>query len=151
MKKPIIKSALTIICVLYAVTMLNIAFAAYSIPKEYEPNNTPFTNEKIKYETNSADVITNMILQIIAGGLLYFAAPVAIISIGMAAFTITIYGNEPDKLGNGEKHLTWAIIGLIIIILSYSAVRLVIGFTLQAGTPPAGSTEQAAPAAPISK
>ncbi|MFA5947957.1 MAG: hypothetical protein WC806_03225 [Candidatus Gracilibacteria bacterium] len=137
-KKNLIKSALTIICVLYAITILNIAFAAYGIPQEYKPNNAVLNIDPLQDTAQS----TNLILQTIAGALLYFAAPVAIISIGMAAFTITIYGNEPDKLGNGKKHLIWTIIGLIIIMLSYSAVRIVIDFTLQAGTPP--KTEQPA-------
>lgn len=108
---------------------------AYTIDPTYAPDNTPFTLEE-NTKTKGAESSTVLILQIIAGALLYFAAPLAIILIGFNAFNMVMYGAESEKLEQSKKGLTWAAIGLLAIILSYSITRAVIGFVIQAAQPP---------------
>lgn len=103
--------------------------SAYAVPSEFKPKNAPTYSMDFSTKT-SPDTVTNILLQTIAGALLMFAAPIAVISIVMAAFTITANGADSEKVAEGKKHLTWAIIGLIAIILSYATIRYVIDFTI---------------------
>jgi len=105
--------------------------SAYQIDPSYRPQNAPFSlKEEITQQ--GAQSATIIILQIIAGALLYFAAPIAVIVIAMGGFNIVIYGAEQEKLEQGKKQLTWAIIGLFCVILSYSIVRIILEFVLRA-------------------
>lgn len=98
---------------------------AYQIDPSYRPSNAPFAlNEEIK--TKGASGATVLVLQIIAGALLYFAVPVGVIMIVMAGSSMVIFGAEQEKLDAAKKHLTWSIIGLVLIILSYSLVKIII-------------------------
>ncbi|OGJ42778.1 hypothetical protein A3B60_02210 [Candidatus Peregrinibacteria bacterium RIFCSPLOWO2_01_FULL_39_12] len=105
--------------------------SAYQIDPSYRPQNAPFSlKEEITQQ--GAQSATIIILQTIAGALLYFAAPIAVIVIAMGGFNIVIYGAEQEKLEQGKKQLTWAIIGLFCVILSYSIVRIILEFVLRA-------------------
>jgi len=124
MFKKIILSLITFVFI-----ALNIqATYAYAISPEYKPINAP--GYGVDYNAESSALmtrsLTNAILQTIAGALLYFAAPVAVFSIAQSAFTITMSGADTEKLGQGKKHLTWAIIGLVTIIFSFSVVKILI-------------------------
>lgn len=103
---------------------------AYQIDPSYRPSNAPFDlSDEIKEQ--KAEGATILILQIIAGALLYFATPIATIMIAWAAFTMVTSGTEQEKLEQSKKHLTWAILGLVLILLSYSLVRIVISLALK--------------------
>ena len=97
----------------------------YSIPKQYQPSNTPFALDFELNDSTNPETPLILILQIIAGTLLYIAAPLAVISIVMAAFTMVSSTGTPEKIETGKKHLKWAIIGLMIIIFSYAIVKAV--------------------------
>jgi len=106
--------------------------SAYQLEEKYKPANAP-SFLKAEDKNKPADQITVIVLQTIAGAMLYFAAPVAVILIVMAAFTITSAAGETEKIDQGKKHLTWAIIGLLIVILSYSIARYAISMIIKAG------------------
>jgi len=106
---------------------------AYTIPGEFRPINEPFDIGD-ELETTGAAGGTIVVLQIIAGGLLYFASPVAVIFIVVSAFTMVTGGADSEKIEQSKKSLTWAVIGLLVIILSYSIVRAVISTTLKAAS-----------------
>lgn len=110
---------------------------AYTIDPTYAPDNTPFTLEE-NTKARGAENSTVIILQIIAGALLYFAAPIAIIMISFNAFNMVMFGAESEKLEQSKKGLTWAALGLLAIILSYSITRAIIGFVINAAQPPTG-------------
>lgn len=114
---------------------------AYQLDTKYKPANAP-SFIKATDANKPADQIAVIVLQTLAGAMLYFAAPVAVILIVMAAFTITSAAGETEKIDQGKKHLTWAIIGLLLIILSYSTARYVILMIIRAGenSEPAGGT-----------
>lgn len=122
----------------------------YGVPDEFRPINAPL-GKLVENKATPAKDLTNTLLQIVAGTLLYFAGPVAIFSIVQAAFTITSSGAETEKLEQGKKHLTWAIIGLIAVIFSFSIVKMIITFAVGTGNYATTTTTQAAPAAPAGK
>ena len=125
MKKRFLKIALIIGLLLATTSVAH----AYEINQEFRPQNLPFG---FKYSGNTPETNTILILQIISGALLYFAAPVAVIMIAAAGWSMIAGGAETDKVDQAKKNLTWSVVGLAIIILSYSLVRAVINFILQA-------------------
>lgn len=128
MKKKILTTLVlsTILAVLLSVTV-----QAYQIDPSFRPINSPFD---LNYGSDTSKTI--LILQILSGALLYFAAPVAIILIIIGALQIVIGGAESDKIDAGKKHITWSVIGLLVIILSYSIVRTIINFVLKSAQTP---------------
>ncbi len=48
------------------------------------------------------------------------------------AFGIISAAGSEEKLGQHKKGLTWAIVGLLLIILSYSIIRFIISVPFQA-------------------
>ena len=108
--------------------MLNLFAAtvsAYQIDPSYQPINSPFSLKDDIKDKGSAGALV-VVLQMIASGLLYFAAPIAIIMLGFGAFNMVSGSGESEKIDQAKKHLTWSLIGLIVIILSYSIVKIVI-------------------------
>ena len=103
----------------------------YSIPEQYRPDNTPFALNFEKNDTSTPESPLILILQIISGTLLYIAAPLAIISIVMAAFTIVSSAGVAEKMETGKKHLKWAILGLFLIIFSYAIVKTIISIAFE--------------------
>ncbi|MFA7685392.1 MAG: pilin [Candidatus Gracilibacteria bacterium] len=141
---------LILITTILTIILANVQMAhGYGVPDKYRPINAPLgslvSEDKIK--TDDAKTLTNNLLQIIAGTLLYFAAPIGVIMIVMAAFTITYSGADTEKLEQGKKHLTWAIIGLVTVIFSFSVVKIIITFVVDTGNY-ATTTLQQTPAAP---
>ena len=122
---------------------LDLIAHAYSIPSTYKPGNEPLD---LNYNHGSiqGSFATILILQVIAGGLLYFAAPIAVIMIAMGAFQMVTGGAESEQLEQSKKHLTWTMIGLVVIILSYSIVKFAITFVMDSANPPP-STNTAQP------
>ena len=105
---------------------------AYTIDPDFRPQNEPLNiNEQIEQDGAAGGAI--LILQIITGGLLYFAAPLAIVMIATTAFNMAMGSDDPEKMETGKKHLTWLAIGLLIITLSYSIVRFAIDLIQGAG------------------
>jgi hypothetical protein len=145
MFKKFILSLLTFIFI-----TLNIQAAySYAIPKDYQPVNSP--GYGVDYSASGKYASTGMtivVLQTIAGALLYFAAPIAVFSIAQSAFTITMSGADTEKLGQGKKHLTWAIIGLVTIIFSFSIVKIMLTTVTGIGN---YASEITAPPAPAPK
>lgn len=106
----------------------------YAIENKYKPINAP--GYQIDYEGSTSDTATGMtivILRTLAGALLYFAAPIAVFSIAQSAFTMAMSGADTEKLEQSKKHLTWAILGLLTIILSFSIVKAIISSAVGIG------------------
>jgi outer membrane murein-binding lipoprotein Lpp len=103
-----------------------------TIEPSYRPINMPlglgaeFTGQNLKPVQ-----IFVLILQIIAGGLLYFAAPIAVIMLVLASSMLIIGGSETEKVDQAKKNITWIIVGLLAIIFSYSIVRILIELILR--------------------
>lgn len=101
---------------------LNNQNPVFAIDPSFKPINTPFHVDK------GADPAGSFIriLQIIAGGLLYFAAPLAVILITITGLEMNVYGADSEKSEQAKKSITWLIVGLVLIMLSYSLVKFII-------------------------
>ena len=86
--------------------------------------NSPFTNKDALVNSADAPGLAVKIIRI----LLYFAGIVAVIMAIIGGYRVmTAQGNEAQA-ASGRKTLTNAIIGLIIVILSYIIIQAVINF-----------------------
>lgn len=128
MKKIILKISTLALLSYISVLILS----GFGIDPSFRPINEPFDLQESIGEggVEGATSGTVVILQLIAGGLLYFAAPIAVIMIVISAFQMVIGSAESDSVGEAKSALTWSIIGLLVIILSYSAVRAIINFAI---------------------
>jgi len=132
MKKILTKILFSTFVLLSLTTVVN---AQTAIDSDYMPDNTPYAVDFEEEAANkeigaSPEMATISILQILAGGLLYFAGPVAVILIVINAFNMATGGADSEKLEQAKKGLTWTLIGLLLIILSYSIVKTVIKTTV---------------------
>lgn len=73
--------------------------------------------------------ITNFNLNTIIGNLLGFAWPIIVVSVIVLfiaiAFEFINAGGEPAKVGQARLHLIWAMVGVVLILLSFSIVAIV--------------------------
>jgi hypothetical protein len=124
------KKLIKLIFVLIALSTTKLVALAYQIPPEYRPENQPFgfAAEIPGGEGSVVGII--IILQMLQGGLLYFASPIAIIAIVYAGLQMIINGSS-EGFTKAKLIVTWAIAGLLVIILSYSIVRITITLLLE--------------------
>ena len=59
--------------------------------------------------------------------ILGFLGLIAVGFIVYAGLLMVTAGGDDDAIGNGKKIITWAAIGIVIILLSYGIVNVVIG------------------------
>jgi hypothetical protein len=109
--------------------------------------------------TSSRAAVGNIVLQLIAGSLIYAAGPVAVLMIAIGGFRYVISHGDQTQMESAKKTITWAIIGLIVIIFSYAIVTNIIkiaentgnqntqtsGQTSNAPTPPTPSNQSNPP------
>jgi hypothetical protein len=76
------------------------------------------TDQGQKLQQNVLPTITNIVVSITGGLALLF-----VIISGIQI--LTAYGNE-EKIGEAKKTFTWALIGLLISILSYAIVQIIV-------------------------
>lgn len=116
-----------------AIVLTKLSAFAYQIPSEYRPENQPFgfTDTYIQPGEKAVNGII-LILQVIEGGLLYFAAPLGVIVIAYAGLQMIIDGTG-EGFATGKKTIIWGLGGLLAIILSYSIVRIAITLLLEFG------------------
>lgn len=122
---------LRIFTILLTATLAGILFAytahaVYTISDTLRPDNMPLQID-IDADMSGEDYL-RIILQIVAGALLYLAAPIAVIAITMSGFNMVAYSSSEEKVGEAKKHLTWSIIGLALVIFSYSLIKMIITF-----------------------
>lgn len=128
------KTLITIGMIIFSILLLGSAVHAYTINQDLKPINEPFDiGSQIEGEGKDAASGTILILNILAGALLYFAAPIAIILIAFAGVDLIMGGADSEKVTQAKKNLTWTLIGLGLIILSYSIVRILIEWISGAG------------------
>lgn len=130
MLKKILISLILSLSVLNTGSMLA---SAYQIDPSYRPGGEPFALES-EIKERGASGATVILLQVIGSALLYFAAPLAVIMIVWSGSNMVMNGTEQEKVEGAKKHLQWSIIGLVAIILSYSAVKVLITFLLRAAS-----------------
>lgn len=99
------------------------------------PQNPEGENEGMYLGKNFLPLLTQTIIAL-AGGMAFLFIIIGGIQI------LTAYGND-EKIGNAKKTITYAIVGLLIAILSYAIVSIISGIQIgpqsQQGQPGAGS------------
>lgn len=121
------KTLRTLLIVALIVCAHAIVAHAYQIDEAYRPANAPFTTDE---SDAKGSLIT--ILQIISGGLLYFAAPLAIVMLTFIGIDMNLGGADSEKIEQSKKNLTWILAGLFLIIISYTFVRAILTIIVQA-------------------
>jgi hypothetical protein len=116
---------------------------AYEIDPSFRPRNAPLALDK-ELDTKNIDNkeerekvpvnATILVLQILSGAMLYFAAPLAVIFLALAGLNMVVNSSEPEKLDESKKNITWTIAGLLLIILSYSVVRIVLTIVISSAS-----------------
>jgi hypothetical protein len=129
------KTLITLWVLITMVIMSGATFAAYTIPQEFAPSNTPFANNFDPKSDPTGNA--NIVLQTLASALLYFAAPVTIAMLVFTGIGMIMGGADSEKQEAGKKQVQWALLGLLAIMLSYSIVRAAIFFALSSVQQPA--------------
>jgi len=80
----------------------------------------------VKYEGATAEDTVNQFLLHTADVLLYFAASIAVLALVVGAFHLVKGRGNEDAVSEAKTTILWSIIGLFIVIFSYSLVRTVI-------------------------
>lgn len=132
MKKLFISIAFLI--VLFS-TNLTPAYAVQKLDDAFLPKGLPTLSGKIDeapLDINEARVLlTQRIVNIVTGS----AAIVATYFIINSGFMLVISGGNDDKLGPAKKGLTWAILGLLAILIAYPILSFIIKLALTAEDP----------------
>jgi len=110
----LIKQALNAMTVC-GVTVLSIVNAKAAL---IDPNDQPT-------DVMSGDFRTNVIS--IINYILGFLGLITVAFIIYAGFLMVTAGGEDESLSKGKKIITWAGIGIIIILLSYAIVNVIVG------------------------
>lgn len=118
------------------------AFAAGIDPK-YRPDNTPTITENPQDETNvNVEQARAKLTFRIVNAVLGIAGVVAIFFIINNAWFMIISAGKEEAVTQRKKGLTWALVGLLFIILSYSIIRFIIQIPFQAQEEPKQETQQ---------
>ncbi|MCC6643702.1 hypothetical protein IT411_03045 [Candidatus Peregrinibacteria bacterium] len=119
--------------------------AVVTLDNSYKPDNSPgvlIDAESMKGTSGSA-VFANFLLQMLAGGLITIAAPVAVVIIAIAGLIATVSHGNDALISKAKKIITWTVIGLIVIIFSWIIVQTAITIVQQAS--PGAQTNQQQP------
>jgi hypothetical protein len=115
-----------IVCALIPLTCLAQVKMDPDLRPEYATSITPQDN------ANPATVV-NIILQLIAGSLIYAAGPIAVFMIALSGVNyITSHGDQ-NKMEEAKKTLMWAVIGLGVILISFALVSHLIRISTTGG------------------
>lgn len=117
-----------------------------------KPDNSPgvVVNPETLKSAGAETAFANYMLQVLAGGLITVAAPVAVIIIAISGLFAVVSHGDQKLIDRAQKTLTWAVIGLIVIIFAWVIVRTTIEVVLSVNNAPGSTTGQqsSTPAAP---
>lgn len=127
MNKGILKLVIIIIGLLIPLSLAfasnNNLLAQVELRKDLKPSYAvSITPEK----GTSTAAIANIVLQLIAGSLIYAAGPIAIFMIALGGLRYVVSHGDQTQMEEAKKTITWAVVGLAIIIVSWAAVTAVI-------------------------
>ncbi len=129
-------------------TLLTATIPAALAQVSLDPNLHPEYAPVVVIQGGTSADYGNYFLQLIAGGLLYLAAPVAILIIAISGLRYVTSHGDQNALEGAKKTLEWAIIGLLVIMLAYGIVRVVISTVLTTPTAQQTTTQQTTPSTP---
>ena len=101
---------------------------------QIDPNlKPPFAANITSPEGNTASV-ANIILQLIAGSLIYAAGPIAVLMLAVGGFRYVTSHGDQNQMEGAKKTIIWAIIGLLVIIVSFAIIVNIINIAGTTGT-----------------
>jgi len=120
------------------------ANAVYGIPNVKSSKEMPFEKEirertenlkKGEFGDEAAVESMSIILEKVINGILYIAAPVAIIFIAYGGLSYITAMGKQEGLDAAKKTIVWGMLGLLLIIMSYGIVRLIISMATSIPSP----------------
>jgi hypothetical protein len=72
------------------------------------------------------ETIGNAIFRLIAGSLIFVAAPIAVLLIAIGGLRYVISRGDQTQMDNAKKNITYPIIGLLVIAISWAIVTNII-------------------------
>lgn len=130
-----------------ALAFAPVAFAQVSLDPNYFPQGAATISGKTPGESASEknnEFARSVFTRNIVGAILGIAGVVAIFSILNNAWFLVASGGREEVITQHKKGLMWAVIGLILIILSYSIIRFIISIPFQANEAPPAAQQQPA-------
>lgn len=121
-------------------TALNTVYAeGVSIPGNLRPRGLPTIDISEPDSGNNAAIyseskVRGLLIMQFTSVLLSAAGVVSILFIVWNGYSMILAAGKEEKLTEAKKGLTWAIIGLILVILSYSIIRFIIATPFIAST-----------------
>lgn len=133
----------TIIIVLFFMTIPVASAAGVQIDPSYHPQNAPtITGEAAETEKNlTVEQARVQFFARIINVILGIVGIIAVFSLINNAWWMTASAGQEEALTQHKKGLKWAVIGLILVILSYSIMRWIVSITWQAHETPTATTE----------
>ncbi len=135
-KKIILQLALVILTIVMPLVMSSHSqnqhvMARITLPADLKPDQAPEVDLKNfkdsgKGTTWEAAVYTNYFLQLIAGGLLYLAGPIAILIIAIGGLRYVVSHGNQTQMENAKKTLEYGLVGLAVIIFSFAIIKAII-------------------------
>lgn len=89
--------------------------------------------------TGSRAAPVTSVLQTLAGSLIYVAGPLAVLMIAVGGFMYVTSHGDSTQMENAKKTIMFAIIGLVVIILSWAIVTNIATIFLSTGKVGTGS------------
>lgn len=106
------------------------AFARVRLDETFRPTSAP--NVGIEGPAaNDPSAYGAIILQLLAGSLIYIAAPVAVLILAIAGLLMVTQTTNEEYLERSKKTIKAVVIGLVIIIFSWVIVRSIINLLLE--------------------
>lgn len=116
-------------------TVYTTVYAAVGIPDYLTPKNVGMKdiNQKVAEQVKNAPdeqaaavSAVNIIIQYVSNLLLFFAAPLAVLFIARAGSDYIFAMGDEAVVEKAKRELTWALLGLLLVMFSYLIVRLMI-------------------------
>lgn len=118
-----------------SILIFSTAQAAVGIPDYLVPKNAGMQGinktieEKVKTASDqqtAAVQSVNIVLQYVANLLLFVAAPLAVLFVARSGADYAFAMGDETKMEGAKRELTWALLGLVLVMFSYLLVRLII-------------------------
>lgn len=137
------------------ITLSTVVFAATDFSKmttpldpDLKPGYLPNFAMDNNGSTQTAIAFPSFILQLLSGALLYFAGPISILLIAVGGLMYVTSRGDDNMMSKAKNTITYALIGLVVIIVSFVAVRGVIQVVFEADKLSNPNTTQSQPKTP---
>jgi len=138
MKKLIIGILFSTLCISMVAPT---ALAAYGLPDEYQPDNIAESRDLDENTEAYGATAVNYILADLVSGLLGLVGVIAVFFLVSNSLKYVTSFGQQDKIDQAKKGIFWSLGGLLIILISYSAVRFVIRVILEVDVDEETATE----------